>query len=46
MFVLRKIWQALLSCYLRFEIRPLAVLPTKNDPTILNDLNFQKIMAF
>ena len=28
MFVFRKIWRALLSCYLRFEIRPFALLPT------------------
>ena len=28
MFVSRKIWRALLSCYLRFEIRPFALLPT------------------
>ena len=25
----RKIWRALFTCYLRFEIRPLALLPTK-----------------
>ena len=29
MFVFRKIWRALLSCYLRFEIRTFALLPTK-----------------
>ena len=28
MFVFRKIWRALLSCYLCFEIRPFALLPT------------------
>ena len=28
MFVFRKICRALLSCYLRFEIRPFALLPT------------------
>ena len=28
MFVFRKTWRALLSCYLRFEIRPFALLPT------------------
>ena len=28
MFVFRKIWRALLSCYLRFEIRTFALLPT------------------
>ena len=28
MFVFRKIWRDLLSCYLRFEIRPFALLPT------------------
>ena len=28
MFVFRKIWRALLSSYLRFEIRPFALLPT------------------
>ena len=28
MLVSRKIWRALLSCYLRFEIRPFALLPT------------------
>ena len=35
-----KIWRALLSCYLRFEIRPFALLPTNyrslsivNEPT-------------
>ena len=29
MFVFRKIWRPLLSCYLRFEIRPFPLLPTK-----------------
>ena len=29
MFVFRKIWSALFSCYLHFEIRPFALLPTK-----------------
>ena len=29
MFTLRKIWRNLFSCYLRFEIRPLALLSTK-----------------
>ena len=29
MFVFWKIWRALLSCYLRFEIRPFALLLTK-----------------
>ena len=29
MFVFRKIWRDLLSCYLRFEIRPFALLRTK-----------------
>ena len=28
MFVFRKIWRALFSCYLRFEIRPFALSPT------------------
>ena len=28
MFVLRKIWRALLPCYHSFEIRPFALLPT------------------
>ena len=28
MFVFRKIWRTLLSCYLRFGIRPFALLPT------------------
>ena len=28
MFVFLKIWRVLLSCYLRFEIRPFALLPT------------------
>ena len=28
MFVFRKSWRALLSCYLRFEIRPSALLLT------------------
>ena len=28
MFVFRKIWRALFSCYLRLEIRPFALLPT------------------
>ena len=28
-FVFRKIWRALNSSYLRFEIRPFAILPTK-----------------
>ena len=27
-FVFRKIWRALFSCYLRFEIRPFTLLPT------------------
>ena len=27
MFVFRKIWCALFSCYLRFEIHPFALLP-------------------
>ena len=30
MFVFRKIWYALLSCYLRFEVRLFALLPTKS----------------
>ena len=30
MFVFRKIWRGLLSCYLRFEIRPFALLPTNS----------------
>ena len=29
MFVFQKIWRALFSCYLRFEIRLLALSPTK-----------------
>ena len=29
MFAFRKIWRALYSCYLRFEIRPFVILPTK-----------------
>ena len=33
MFVFRKIWRALLSCCLCFEIRPFALLQT-NCPTI------------
>ena len=28
MFVFRKIWRTLLSCYLRFEIHPFALLQT------------------
>ena len=28
MFVFWKIWRTLLSCYLRFEIRPFALLQT------------------
>ena len=28
MFVFRKIWRVLLSCYLRFEIRPFSLLAT------------------
>ena len=28
MFVFWKIWRTLLSCYLRFEIRPFDLLPT------------------
>ena len=28
MFVFRKIWRALFSCYLRFEIHPFTLLPT------------------
>ena len=31
MFVLWKIWHPLFSCYLRFEIRPFALLPTKQE---------------
>ena len=27
MFVFRKIWRALFSCYSRFKIRPFALLP-------------------
>ena len=30
MFVFRKTWRASLSCYLRFEIRPFALLPTNS----------------
>ena len=29
MFVFQNIWRALFSCYLRFEIRPFALLLTK-----------------
>ena len=29
MFVFREIWHALFSCYLRFEVRVFALLPTK-----------------
>ena len=28
MFVFRKIWRGLLSCYFHFEIRPFTLLPT------------------
>ena len=28
MFVFQKVWRVLLSCYLRFEIRSFALLPT------------------
>ena len=28
MFVFRKIWRALLSCYLRFEVHPFALSPS------------------
>ena len=31
MFVFLKIWHGLLSCYLRFGIRPLNLLPTKQN---------------
>ena len=37
MFVFRKIWCVLLSCYLRLEIRPFALLPT-----LQGFLDFQK----
>ena len=30
MFVFRKTWHALLSCYLHFEVHPFALLPTKS----------------
>ena len=28
-FAFRKIWRSLYSCYLRFQIRPFVILPTK-----------------
>ena len=43
MFVFRKIWRALLSCYLSFEIRPFALLPAKSlteSTSILTCLDF------
>ena len=38
MFVFLKIWRALYSCYLRFEIRPFAILPTKSPCILLNKI--------
>ena len=35
MFVFWKIWCALLSCYLRFEIHPFALLRTRATPTTM-----------
>ena len=40
MFVFRKIWCALVSYYLRFEIRPSALLPTIYQYTIIYTYNF------
>ena len=33
-FVFRKIWRALYSCYLRFEIRPFAIVPTNLEKAV------------
>ena len=38
MLVFQKIWRALFSCYLRFEIRPFALLPTTGG---LQEVNLQ-----
>ena len=40
MFVFWKIWRSLFSCYLRFEIRPFALLPTNS---LLTETNFCSI---
>ena len=42
MFVFRKIWHALFSCYLRFEIRLFALSPTKFDLMNHDCETFQK----
>ena len=41
MFVCRKIWRALFSCYLRFEIRPFALLPTNLGPVSRGQLSLK-----
>ena len=38
MFVFRKIWRALYSCFLRFEIRPFTILSTKGKLDKINEL--------
>ena len=45
-FVFRKIWRALLSCYLRFEVHPFAWLPTKkaNLHHLYRRLRWQKLI--
>ena len=48
MFAFQKIWRALLSCYLRFEIHPCTVLPTNYasvKSTSWSDITFAEAMG-
>ena len=44
MFVFQKIWRPLLSCYLRFEIHPFALLRTRATLTF-NALNMMRALT-
>ena len=46
MFVFRKIWRALLSCYLRFEIRPFALLPANQIQQWRNSKNIWNLLKW
>ena len=48
MFAFQKIWRALLSCYLRFEIHPFTLLPTNYasvKSTSWSDITFAEAMG-
>ena len=44
MFVFRKIWRALISCYLRFEILPFSLLPTTYPQNFLPPFDTAKFL--